>query len=603
MVQPKENDNEIAVLAAARFGEQTRQSREQTDRLFLVLMPVQWLAGVALAWWVSPRTWDGLSSRLHPHVWAGVLLGGLFSLLPILLICLRPGSALTRQTVAIGQMLTSALLIHLTGGRIETHFHVFGSLAFLSFYRDPKLILIGSAVVAADHFLRGVFWPESVYGILSAGRWRWLEHAGWVAFEDFFLLAAMVTHTRLVKESALGQARLELANQQLRESDERFRQAQKMEAIGRLAGGVAHDFNNLLTVINGYSEALLKGEQDDSRRRDLEEIYRAGQRAARLTRQLLTFSRRQAVNPKVLDLNGVVKDMEVLLRRLIGEDVRLTTTMEPRLGRIRSDAGHLEQAIMNLAVNARDAMPHGGSLRIETFNAEGDDVRPGPFVGIRVTDTGCGMDSAVLARIFEPFFTTKGVGKGTGLGLSVIYGVVEQNGGRIDVKSAPGKGTTFTLLFPRVMDPLEERGKDTSLIAHRGGAETILLVEDEASVRRLALAVLQQNGYHVIEAANGEDALKTIALEDRPIDLVITDIVMPEVGGPELVRHLMPKHPRLKVIYMSGYSDETLLGEGVLDKNATLFEKPFAVGLLAKKVRDVLDRTRESGVRPAVAVR
>ena len=293
--------------------------------------------------------------------------------------------------------------------------------------------------------------------------------------------------------------------------------------------------------------------------------------------------------------------MEILVRRLIGENVKLASTLEPRLGRIRSDAGQLEQVIMNLAVNARDAMPQGGSLTIETANSEGDGVRKGPFVTLKVSDTGCGMDAEVLSRIFEPFFTTKGVGKGTGLGLSVVYGVVEQNGGRIDVKSAPGKGTAFTLFLPQVDDPLEAGVKEGTETRGRGGAETILLVEDEPSVRRLALAVLQSSGYRVIEAANGEDALKALRHEERRIDLVITDIVMPEIGGPELVRHLKPRHPRLKVIYMSGYSEEAASEIGALEENATLIEKPFAVGALARRVREVLDQAQASRIRPALS--
>ena len=582
------------------LAEQSRRSNEQTDRFFFALMLTQWALGIALALWVSPRSWEGLSSHLHPHVWASVILGGLLVALPVGLILSRPGRPLTRYTIAVGQMLTSALLIHLTGGRIETHFHVFGSLAFLSFYREPRIILVGSLVVAADHLLRGVFWPESVYGILSAGRWRWLEHAGWVAFEDIFLLAAMRSWRGLMKEGALRQATLEETNRKLRESDERFRQAQKMEAIGRLAGGVAHDFNNLLTVINGYSESLLRGEMEESRHRDLEEISRAGQRASRLTRQLLTFSRRQAVSPKVLDLNEVVREMETLLRRLIGEDVRLATRLDLNLGHIRSDAGQLEQVIMNLAVNARDAMPGGGSLCLETKNVEGDGVRSGAFVALGVTDTGCGMDEHTLARIFEPFFTTKGVGRGTGLGLAVVYGVVEQNGGRIDVRSAPGEGTTFTLFLPRVDAPLDRKGKDTSLIGRRGGAETILLVEDEASVRRLAAAVLQRAGYRVLEASSGEEAMKTEGLEERPLDLVITDIVMPGLSGPELALHLKSRHPRLKVLYMSGYS-EVPAEIGALEEGATLLEKPFRVETLSRKVRELLDRRSGTEIRPALA--
>lgn len=366
------------------------------------------------------------------------------------------------------------------------------------------------------------------------------------------------------------------AEQALKETEEHLRHAQKMEAIGRLAGGVAHDFNNLLTVINGYTEILMQTELDSARRRDLDEVRKAGLRAVALTRQLLTFSRRQEVRPQIVDLNAVVVDMEKMLRRLLGEDVRLETRLDEALGLVKADSGQLEQVIMNLAVNARDAMPQGGTLTIETVNVGATEL------ALRVTDTGCGMEPEVVARIFEPFFTTKEVGKGTGLGLSVVYGVVEQAGGRIDVTSEPGKGTAFTITLPRAQEAAR-RDEGGTPQRDQGGSETVLLVEDEPSVRALARAVLQARGYTVLEATNGAEAYRSGTVAG--VDLVLTDVVMPEMGGPELVRQLRAERPALKVLYMSGHSGK----QGALGAEAVL-EKPFTLDSLSKKVRDVLDR-------------
>jgi PAS domain S-box-containing protein len=380
--------------------------------------------------------------------------------------------------------------------------------------------------------------------------------------------------------------------------EEQFRQAQKMEAVGRLAGGVAHDFNNLLTVINGYSEMVLGGLPSNDRARiPLEEINKAGAQAASLTHQLLAFSRQQVLAPQVLDLNPLVADMEKMLRRLIGEDVDLAMVQDTGLGQVKADPGQVHQIVANLAVNARDAMPHGGKLTIETSNAEFDSAyaqknaigAPGRYVMLAVSDTGIGMDAETQARIFEPFFTTKEEGKGTGLGLAMVYGTVKQSGGFILVYSEPGRGTTLKIYLPRV----EEEGKSLQQPESREptarGAETILLVEDNEAVRAMAKRTLQNFGYKVIESISPEDALQIGERYQEPIDLLLTDVVLPRMSGPKVAEHLARLRPGLKVLFMSGYTNNALLHQGVLEAAKALLQKPFTPSSLGRKVREVLD--------------
>ncbi|MDY3562461.1 response regulator [Gemmata sp. JC673] len=380
-----------------------------------------------------------------------------------------------------------------------------------------------------------------------------------------------------------------------RRLEEQFQQSQKMEAFGQLAGGVAHDFNNLLTVINGFAELLGATIPEGSADRELlDAIREAGERAAGLTRQLLASSRRAVLEPKVLDPNAVVAETGKLLRRLIGEDVVLATALHPHVSRVRVDPGQFGQVLINLAVNARDAMPRGGMLTIETQGTELDaeyarlhpDVRPGAYVLIAVTDTGVGMSAEVKARIFEPFFTTKGVGQGTGLGLATVYGVVQQSGGHIDVYSEPGVGTSFKIYLPAVDGPTTDVADDAS--AECGGTETVLVVEDQEDVRRFARLVLQERGYTVLAAANADDALRQVARAVR-LDVMVTDVVMPGMSGPALADVLRDRHPDLKVLFVSGYTDDAVVRHGFVEAADAFLQKPFTPLALARKVRAVLD--------------
>ncbi|MBW2589585.1 MAG: response regulator, partial [Deltaproteobacteria bacterium] len=360
-----------------------------------------------------------------------------------------------------------------------------------------------------------------------------------------------------------------------KELEEQLRQAQKMEAIGVLAGGVAHDFNNILTTIIGNANlALMEVGKDDALREEIEDIKIAGERAAALTRQLLAFSRKQIIQPKILDLNELLSGTEKMLGRLLGEDVEILTIFEPALWQVEADPGQMEQVIMNLAVNARDAMPMGGKLTIETANVDldknylsehGIEGTPGHYVMLAISDTGSGMDKETQEHIFEPFFTTKELGKGTGLGLSTVYGIAKQNKGFIWVYSEPGQGTTFKIYLPKVKEGAEAEEKEQTPVLELGGSETVLIVEDDDGLRKIAETVLKQRGYKVLKAENGEDALRVSEAHDGSIDLLITDVVMPKMGGRETAERLQPLYTQIKVIYMSGYTDNAIVRHGVLE--------------------------------------
>ena len=919
--------------------------------MFAALMAVQWIAGIAAALWISPRTWVGTTSQMHVHVWAAILLGGAITLFPISLAIKRPGALATRYVIATAQMMMSALLIHLTGGRIETHFHVFGSLAFLAFYRDPKVLIPATIVVALDHILRGILWPQSVYGVLVSSEWRWLEHAGWVLFEDAVLFVAIKRSVsemwdiavrsaqmtdinasleqrvaertaqivsinegleREISERKLAQSALQASESEhrsifdnatmgiyrsswdgkivkandafaamlgygsvaelmqrelgrdvyfhpgeratliaeklpngnaegleilwkkkdgtpiwvqlnakpvinelgeaiyfdtcvhditkrvqaeglLQEANERalkdyeqlverigslgqtlsnareliwifralrdfalvslpcdaliislydseretrrvaycwtdnnevdparvgvddiplregmtgraiksgnviidnnfnfelearsssvrigetpgtqlpksalsapmsvmgrpigcveiqsyvsesfrqehatamrmaaslaatavenvrliereqakeeqLRQSQKMEAVGQLAGGIAHDFNNLLTAITGYSELTLR-ELDPASPLfgRIREVKKAGDRAASLTRQLLAFSRKQILQAKVLDLNTVIPEMERMLRRLIGENIILKTVLEPSLGQVKADPGQIEQILLNLCVNARDAMPNGGQLTIQTSNVSLKQpyrnqqvfIRAGNYVMFSVSDNGSGMDAETQARIFEPFFTTKELGKGTGLGLSTVYGIVKQSEGTIWIYSEPNRGTTFKIYLPRIDEvAVTAQVAETNVVPD--GNETILLVEDEDIVRALSTEILEKHGYRVLSASNGEEGLRICEEFEEPIHLLVTDVVMPGMSGRELAERLAFVRPQARILYMSGFTDDAIVRHGVLDDGVFFIQKPFSPDLLALKARAVLDDPRVNSADSAV---
>ena len=420
----------------------------------------------------------------------------------------------------------------------------------------------------------------------------------WAVFQEIGALEAEVTlhrpdgAKRRVEFAATANVRpgrhIAVIRDLTRQKDleSQLRQAQKMEAVGRLAGGIAHDFNNLLTAISGYSEFLIAGQTDDRLRRHAEEIKKAAGRAASLTGQLLAFSRRQILQPRVLDLNAVVSDMDMMLRRLIGEDVELVTMLDPNLGSIRADPTQLEQVIVNLAVNARDAMPHGGAVTIETANIEIDDDT---LVELRLTDTGIGMTVAERQQLFEPFFTTKE--GGTGLGLATVYGVVEQSGGAIEVDSAPGMGSSFRILFPRVEGPAEDLETVANGDDPQRGDETILLVEDELVVRQLVAEILADSGYSVLQASDGPSALELVRRHTGSIDALVTDVVMPGMSGPDVAQAVTAMRPGTQVLYMSGYTDSAIGHHGVLEPGIAFLQKPFSADDLTRKVRALLDDT------------
>jgi PAS domain S-box-containing protein len=416
------------------------------------------------------------------------------------------------------------------------------------------------------------------------GSWRTLESRA-----STILKAGQVEKLVIVNRDVTERKHLE----------DQFRQSQKMEAVGRLSGGVAHDFNNLLGVIIGYGEIVQEGTAGESPLRTcIDEILKAAHRAAGLTRQLLAFSRQQVMDPRVLDVNVVVKDMEKMLKRLISEDVRLKTELDSSAMRIKADQGQIEQVVMNLAVNARDAMPSGGDLKVTTSNFHMDDefvrrypypVLVGDYVLLTFADNGIGMDATTRARVFEPFFTTKEKGKGTGLGLSMVYGVVKQSGGYIDVISEPGAGATFKIYLPKVEVAVDPPKQQAELPPSLLGIETLLLVEDEVSLRKLSRHLLELCGYAVLEAENGAEALKVSQEHKGMIHLLLTDVVMPGMSGRALADQLMKQRPETHVIYMSGYTGQTVGEHGVLAEGSFFLPKPFTREALARKIREVLD--------------
>ena len=458
-----------------------------------------------------------------------------------------------------------------------------------SFHERPRSWL--EAVLPADAALAAAFFERTLRGERASEEFRIQRPDGSVRY--IWARSFPIFNAEQKLERITG---ICLDTTDRRNLDQQIRQSQKMEAVGRLAGGVAHDFNNLLGVVMGCNERALRLlPPDHPSRPKIEQALRATERAVGVTRQLLQFSRKTVASPRVLDLNVVVRDMEKMLRTLIGEDVELRVACDPALGRIQADAGEIEQIIMNLAVNARDAMPQGGRLSIETANDELDGafveghpgVAPGGYVRLVVTDTGSGIAKDIQTNIFEPFFTTKELGRGTGLGLSTVYGIVKQSGGHVFVYSEPGQGAAFRVFLPRVDAPVDAVAPLATAMPE--GSETVLLVEDEEMLRVVTREMLEMCGYHVLEAPNGDAALDVARAFDGPIDLVITDVIMPGLSGPETASRLTLARAAVKVLFVSGYTDDALSHHRVLPTDVSLLQKPFTAGALARKVREVLD--------------
>ena len=474
------------------------------------------------------------------------------------------------------------------------------------------LVLLLSMVIVRDHLLFAVT-IVAISFLCSSTRMVILQHRQQRIAGD---LGAEVAERRraeqllreneehLEEEVEKRTSELQHANEQLREEihgrrrlEEQLRQTQKMEAIGTLSGGIAHDFNNLLTVIRGYARMVLdRVEHDPGLRADVQQIDDAGARAAALTSQLLAFSRRQMLQPKAINLNVLVRDLNKMLKRLIGEDVELATVLAPSLGTVKADPGQIEQVVMNLVVNARDAMPRGGKLTLSTANVELDEayvrehvyVTAGSYVMLAVSDTGSGIPEEIRTHIFEPFFTTKDRARGTGLGLSTVYGIVKASGGSIEVESEMGKGSTFKIFLPRVHQEQEAESHARPMdMTH--GSETILLVEDDAQVRTLAESILRRRGYRVLVAENGEEAVRICHESSDRLDLMLTDVVMPGLSGREVAEKVARRRPDMKVLYMSGYTDDAIGHHGVLERGIELLQKPFTPNSLAEKVRQMLD--------------
>lgn len=603
------------------FADQCLRLHTQTDRMFAALMLVQWVAGIIVALVVSPQAWAGTASSVHPHLQAAVVLGALIASLPVWMAWRHPGHAATRHCIAVGQMLFSALFIHLSGGRIETHFHVFGSLAFLSFYRDWRVLVSASVVVAVDHLVRGLFWPQSVYGILSADSWRTVEHAAWVVFEDMFLLLAIRRSLGEMRRSAQRQAQLESLNATIeqavaertkqlkeavdglkREAAERQKveaqllQAQKMEAVGQLAGGIAHDFNNILGAIIGNTEvARLTSQVSPAVADCLDSIMKASRRARDLVKQILAFSRRQEQQRLPMQLQTVVREALKLLR----STVPATIEFKPNLlhtPAVLADASQIHQVVVNLCTNAVHALrDQPGVIKVELAELEADpdfakthaDLRPGRYVRLTVADNGCGMDRSTLEHIFEPFFTTKAPGEGTGLGLSVVHGIVKSHEGGVTVYSEPGKGTTFNLYFP-VFDAEPADFSTEAEPVPRGGGQHILFVDDEEPLATLGKVLLERLGYRVTSLTSVKEALAVVRDQPQQFDLVVTDLTMPDMNGVELARQLLTAQPHLPIILTTGFG-ATLTPESAREMGfRELLFKPNTFRTLGGAVHRVL---------------
>ena len=595
---------------------------KRVDKLFLLILYLQWAAAILCALIVSPRAWEGSESRVHIHLWVALALGAIINSAPTVFVLVRPGAELTRHVVAFAQMCWSALLIHLSGGRVETHFHVFGSLAFLAFYRDWRIFITATVVVATDHIVRSFYWPESVYGVnyrlvygsLSAASWRWLEHAAWVVFCDVFLIYSCLKGVEELREICRRQTELQDVNRnienlvQLRTSQldtarEQLYQAQKLESVGRLASGIAHDFNNLLGSILGYTSMLQDEFQGNERvSKQLGIIRRSTERGAELTQHILGFARKGQYLKKVFNPHATIVECCDVLGRTIEKTIVVTTDSAQDLWPIEGDPGQILQALMNLGVNARDAMPEGGELRFTARNLLADDMicavhqqlKPGKYVQITVSDTGTGIAPELRSKVFDPFFTTKPAGKGTGLGLAMVYGIMANHGGVVELESEVGKGTSFLLHFPasdaRVHPNIASRPSVVPLLTRNSvlSGRVILVAEDEAPMRDLAEAILVKQGARVLMAVDGAQAIELYSARRAEIDLVILDLIMPKLHGTSVFHELRKLEPNVKILLCSGYSESSEVIKIMGEREVSFIQKPFVAGLLVEKVRALL---------------
>ncbi len=724
----------FADRAELLFREHERQIYRDTDRLFAGILAFQWLVGIGTAVWVSPRTWYGTVSKVHLHVWEAIFLGGVITLVPALLAWKRPGEKITRYWAASAQMLFGALLIHLTGGRIETHFHVFGSLAIVAFYRDWKVLVPATVIVALDHWLRGMYWPQSVYGVVVYEPWRWLEHAMWVVIEDAFLIASCVRSKHEMREIAERSAQLEKSNQMIesqvarrtaelqksradlvtktellynvlstiphcvfwkdtdlvyRGCNENFAnfagfekpsdvigktddqlfgkelaevynktdreilaskrsmlnmeeeykkdgrqaiillksnvalrdpggsvigvlgvfsdisdrkrieaklsQVQKMDTIGTLAAGIAHDLNNQLTPIAGYTDLLIQQLRSDHPSYPLlAEMEQATHRCRDVVQKLMNFSRNSTLERTTVSLAGMLDQLKGLLSKVLPATIHVDVSHDPDLWSVRGNETELHTVFMNLATNARDAMPSGGQLKIKAANvvvsspAFKNADETGEYVCIKVRDSGSGIAEEIRTKIFEPFFTTKPKGKGVGLGLSMVFKILQEHQGWIDVNSDK-TGTEFNIYLPADHQAVRTGPRPAPDTALPIGHETILFADDDEPLRNLGKLFLEKLGYKVLLAQDGEEAVRVYNERHREIDAVVLDMTMPKMTGRQVLEYILGVNPSAKVLLASGYTAEGSAKELIEAGAKDYLAKPYTIAPLSHRLRKMLD--------------
>jgi signal transduction histidine kinase len=599
--------NEMNPRTAELMKEILNKVYVRTDHMFAGLMIAQWIFGICCAVFLSPYAWNGSISSVHPHIWVALLMGGLLTFVSMMFAYMHPGKAYTRHVLAVCQMLMSSLLIHLTGGRIETHFHVFGSLAFLAFYCDWKVLMTGATVVALDHILRGSFFSQSVFGIANVSHWRWVEHAAWVAFENAFLIASCLRSQEGMRQVCERQTAVESLHkkleqtvqertQELNVTQKQLLESQKLEAIGQLASGVAHDFNNMLGGILAYSSMLKEDyAHDPVLVNGLQTIETSAERGAEMTKKLLAFARKGNYEFTRVDLKETVQEAVSLLEPSLMGKIQVSIDCPQNLWPTEGDSTQIFQVVMNLAVNAKDAMENGGTLKISACNLEADadyiqvhkSVPLGEYVRLSVVDSGSGISREIQEKIFEPFFTTKQPGSGTGLGLSMVYGIMKNHKGAVSLYSEEGHGTVFHLYFPR--STMSERTpsrtyRDERLHKRFLASQKILLVDDEESMRNVGRDILSRYGANVTLCENGAEAVQLIQDPTQQFDIVILDVIMPKMNGIEAFHRLRENLPYARYIFSSGYAESIEITNLRNEYAVQFIQKPFKGEQLAREV-------------------